>query len=103
MIMGKSLNELTDDELKTISDLAALFFTPVEIALMLEVDDVAFKMACKTKTPFGSKVFDAYNSGHLQGQVDLRTGIMKMAKAGSSPAQTMALDILKQAKSKMID
>ncbi len=98
--MVKSLNELTDVDLKTITDLAALFFVPAEIAMMLKLNETEFKAACNnTRT----KVYDAYYSGYLQGQVEIRTGIMKMAKAGSSPAQTMALEILKQAKSKMID
>jgi hypothetical protein len=98
--MGKSLNELTDDDLKTVTDLAALFFTPSEISIMLELDDSAMVAACKMNS---HKVYKAFQSGYLQGQIDLRTGIMKMAKAGSSPAQTMALDILKNSKSKMIN
>lgn len=100
--MDKFLNDLKEEDLKLISDLAGLFFTPSEIAMMIEVDDIDFKMACKMR-PANKKIFDAYNSGYLQGQVELRTGIMKMAKAGSSPAQTMALEILKQSKSKTID
>lgn len=98
--MPKSLNELTAEELKQITDLSALFFTPREIAKMLEFQESDFVKACKTN---GGAIHDAFYGGYLQGQVDLRTGIMKMAKAGSSPAQTMALELLKQTKLKLLE
>ena len=98
--MPKSLNDLSTEELKQITDLSALFFTPRDIAKMLEFNETDFAKECKASD---SKIHDAYYSGYLQGQVDLRTGIMKMAKAGSSPAQTMALELLKQTKLKLLE
>lgn len=89
----------SDDELLEITRLAGLFFTPAEIALMLELDSTFYIDV----TVIGSNSYKAFNGGRLQGEVDLRTGIMKMAKAGSSPAQTMALEMLKASKIKLMD
>lgn len=98
--MRKSLSEITEVEIKTIESLAALFFIPQEIALMLEINEAEFLEACNDEN---SQLARAFNGGFLQGQVDLRTGVMKMAKAGSSPAQTMGMELLKKAKVKMLD
>lgn len=98
--MQKSLNELAQDQLNEITTLAALFFTPREIAQMLELPAEAFISECCIE---GGVLYKAFYSGRLQGEVDLRTGIMKMAKAGSTPAQAMAMDMLKLSKVKLLD
>ncbi len=98
--MQKSLNEITEEDLQKITDLAALFFSPREIAIMLEIpaDDFIILSALAD-----SKIYNAFQSGRLQSEVDLRRSIIKLAKSGSSPAQTMSLDILKLSKVKMLD
>jgi hypothetical protein len=98
--MQRSLIDITDSDLKEIQKLAGLFFTPKEIAVMLEMNPTAFYSACNVE---GNDIYNAFTGGRLQGEVDLRESIMKMAKAGSSPAQTMALDMLKQSKLKLMD
>ncbi len=98
--MQKSLNDITAEDVKEIERLAGLFFTPKEISLMLEINPSGFFSACSVEE---NKIYNAFQGGRLQGEVDLRTSIMKMAKAGSSPAQTMTLDMLKQSKIKLLD
>ena len=93
--------QYSNDTLKQITELAALFFTPREVAMMLELDIDLFVMECEL-SPDG-KGYLAFHSGRLQSEVDLRKSIMKLAKSGSSPAQTMVLDILLKSKVKMID
>lgn len=98
--MPKSLADLTGADLQQVKDLAALFFTPREIAVMLEVDPLAFCDLCLAE---GTTIYQAFQGGRLQAEVDLRTSITKLAKSGSSPAQTMAMDLLKQSRAKMLD
>ena len=93
--------QYSNDILIQITELAALFFTPREVAMMLEIDIDQFVMECDL-TPNG-KGYIAFHSGRLQSEVDIRKSILKLAKSGSSPAQTMVLDILQKSKVKMID
>ena len=91
--MLKYLNDITEEDLIEIKKLASLFFSPIEIAEMLEIDELSFISACKIQS---SKIYPYYRGGFYEGQIDLRTGIMKMAKAGSTPAQTMGLELVKK-------
>lgn len=98
--MQKYLVDLVDADFSQIKDLAALFFTPREIAIMLELPADLFIMECNNEN---SRCYEAFQGGRLQQEVDLRTSILKLAKSGSSPAQTMAMDLLKQSKVKLLD
>lgn len=98
--MQKYLCSLSDADFTEIKNLAALFFTPREIAVMLELPADLFVQECAT---IDTKCYLAFHAGRLQQEVDLRTSIIKLAKSGSSPAQTMAMDLLKQSKIKIID
>jgi hypothetical protein len=93
--MPKSLNELTDEDLKLVEELASYFFTPREIAVMVEVDPEGIM----DHVPF----YNAFQKGRLQSEMELRKSIIKLARAGSSPAQTMSLDLLHKSKVKMLD
>ncbi len=95
--MQKSLNDITPTDLEEITRLAGLFFTAAEIAIMLEYEVATFCDATRNET---HAVFKAFQGGNYQGQIDLRSGIMKMAKAGSTPAQTMGMDLFKEWKIK---
>lgn len=78
-----------------IKELAALLFTPAEIAFMLEIDENDVSLS-------DGLYYRAYQEGRLQAEVDLRNSIFKLAKSGSSPAQQMMLDILKKSNAKMV-
>jgi hypothetical protein len=98
--MLKSLSEFTEEDLQEIFNLAALFFTPREIASIRGFETNPFIEACDTE---GTKFYEHFDGGRKQGEIDIRKGIIKMAAAGSTPAQTMAMDLLKQSKLKMMD
>lgn len=95
--MPKSLNDITD--LKEVEELAMVFFTPLEIATIIEVPFAEVEVAlCEEDSLF----YKAFHKGRLQSEYDLRKSIVKLAKSGSSPAQTMAMDLLMKSKIKMI-
>lgn len=98
--MQKSLNDITSEELAEVERLAALYFTPREIALMLQVKFPEILIQFDNEH---GEFYDAFQSGRLQSEVDLRKGILQLAKAGSSPAQTMAMDLFNKSKAKMLD
>jgi hypothetical protein len=90
---------LSEEQKKEITDLAAVFFTPKEIAVIMEwfYENVAEDMQDQE-----SDFYKAYYKGRLQSEYDLRKSVVKLAKSGSSPAQTMAMDMLNKSKLKMI-
>lgn len=96
----KSLVNLVDSDFQEIRNLAALFFTPREVATMLELPATEFVAECDNEH---SLCFVAFHGGRLQAEVDLRKSVLMLAKSGSSPAQTMALDMLNKSKLKMMD
>ncbi len=98
--MQKSLNDITPEDLQQIEALAALFFTPKEIAVMLEIKQKEMAEAIDDED---NDVYRAFQGGRLQSEADLRKSIVKLAKSGSSPAQTMSLDLLTKSKIKMLD
>lgn len=98
--MQKSLDDITEADFEEIKAMAAVFFTPKEIAMVLEVDITAFIDACGLE---GTKLYNAFFSGRLHSEYELRKSIVKLAKSGSSPAQTMSLDMLKISIMKMME
>ena len=91
---------LNEDELKKIRELAGLFFAPKEIAIIMQLPTEAF---CKTCQREGSAVYQSFLAGRLEQEALVRKSIVDFAKKGSTPAQTMALDLLKLSAAKMID
>lgn len=95
--MPKSLNDITD--WKEVEELAMVFFTPQEIATILEVPFTEIEESLMDEQ---TAFYIAFHKGRLQSEYDLRKSIVKLAKSGSSPAQTMAMDLLQKSKLKMI-
>jgi hypothetical protein len=98
--MLKSLSDINAQDLVLIEDLAGLFFTPKKIALMVEISATDMHVAMLNEE---SDIYIAFQKGRLQKEVDLRRSILKLANAGSSPAQTMSLDIFNKSKAEMLD
>lgn len=98
--MPKSLNDITAEDLLEVESLAALFFSPREISVMLEVypDELLNQLDLRE-----GSFYRSFQKGRLQSEVNLRKAIMQLAKAGSSPAQTMAMDLLRKSSAKMLD
>jgi hypothetical protein len=82
--------KFTDQQLKEIEDYSKLFFSPSDIALIIEVDEEQFLNEIAVKTSPAGK---AFYTGKLLAEVILRKSIFDLAEAGSSPAQNLLLKI----------
>jgi hypothetical protein len=90
---------LSDAELEEVKSLAAVFFTPKEIAIILKQPEGEFIAMCEnTENPIGKTFW----SGWLESEYEQRKAIINLSKSGSSPAQTMVNEMIKQGKLKMI-
>lgn len=98
--MLTSLNEITEDILVMVEELAKHFFTPREVATMLEIDESLMMDNMNDAT---SPLNRRYNKGFLTSEYELRKCILQLALSGSSPAQTMAKDIKDKATIKKLD
>ncbi len=83
---------LTEEQLKSIEEMSALFFSSEEIADNLEIDHIEFSMLIELKQ---GTAYRAYRKGRLQTEVDLRLAIKMAALNGSSPAQNLMVQFLK--------
>jgi AcrR family transcriptional regulator len=86
--------ELSDEELQMIESMGANGFTPAEIAEVLEINRPSFEHYF---SDHDGQIYKRYRKGYLQAQLTLRERIMKDAKNGSSPAQTLMKKIFDDA------
>ena len=98
--MLKSLDDITEADLLEIRNMAGVFFTPRQIAIAMEIDQESFIYACQDKN---HPCFNAFEGGRLLNEYKVRQSVVKLAISGSSPAQTMALDMIKTSTMKMMD
>lgn len=87
-----SLITLNDDQLKEVERMAAAAFSPKDISYQLEVDHSVIREWMNDEE---SAFFKAYKKGQLTTTLLLRERIFKDANNGSSPAQTLANNLLK--------
>lgn len=73
---------LTPEQLIEIEEFAALHFSNDEIAIIMEV--------CETKLQCNSAK-KAISKGRLKSEAEVWQSIFRLAKQGSSPAQTLAI------------
>lgn len=83
--------EWSDDELTMIETMGGTGFTPEEIAEVLLMDEELFLQYFADKD---GVVYKRYRKGMLLAALTLRQRIFKDAGHGSSPAQTLAKNIL---------
>lgn len=76
---------------------AALFYSPVQVGVMvgIDADDIEIMM-----NDTSSEFYKAYYSGYYSADIKLRNSIMKLATAGSSPAQAMMMKYQVQTETK---
>lgn len=77
----------TTQELKRIEELAALFLTPSEIALDLDVPAEKFKFELSMSDSDASK---AYRRGKLGQKIEVRRQMALLARVGSPSALEMS-------------
>lgn len=90
----------SNEQIDQVKELASVFFTPKEIAVILEFDELEFVRDCQDES---SMIGKAFLGGKLQSELKIRKSIIQLANSGSSPAQAMSLDIIKQSNLKMLD
>ena len=78
---------LNDQQLHEIEELAGLFLTPDEIAILLDIDQAAF-IACLRDT--NSPAYKHYFRGKTVSKKQIRQNIIKMARHGSPQAEELA-------------
>lgn len=80
---------LTEEHYSEIERMAALFFSPADIAMNLEVDPEEFSILILAGDTLESK---AYAKGRLTTDMQLRAAILQSALNGSSPSQQLMKD-----------
>lgn len=89
--------ELNTEQLDMLNKCGQLLLAPADVALFMQLDEDSVELMLKDKTHAGHA---RYHTGRIETEIDLRASILKFAKAGSSPAQTMAKQLLDSLKSK---
>jgi hypothetical protein len=102
------MNELhlKEEQKEEIEALAGLRFPPEIIAVIMEIDIATFLKNYGYKDYDINKILDKYNAqselfktverGRLRAEAEVRKSIFDMAKAGSSPAQSMVREMIKE-------
>lgn len=96
--MLKYLSDITPELQNEINRLGGLFFTPKDIAVMLEIDIEFMATQCANEN---SPIYKKWRGGWLEAEIELRTANKKMAKAGSSQAQSAMLELLEKQQIKL--
>ena len=89
---------MIDQNESFLSDLesySSLMFSRGEIAVILEVDPLELSELLDDSQSPASR---AFQRGRLKREAELRKGIFDLAQNGSSPAQTMAIKLIENAK-----
>jgi hypothetical protein len=84
--------DLTEDELKMAEDCGSAQMTLPELELIFNQfseDELSLAMANK-ETPF----YQAFHRGRLLAEMEVRQAIFLQAKNGSSPAQSLAMQLI---------
>lgn len=89
------VTELSDDILKQVEDLAGLFYTPKQVALICEIPANEFETAMSNES---SALYKAYWKGYFTAEIEFRKEVKKASNYGSSPAQTLLAKIIENHK-----
>lgn len=88
------LSNYTNDQLEAIKKFAALFFTPREIAVLIDVEQSKLHTDIMiTKTSPASK---AYHKGKLEQEVIIRENLILLSNKNSTTAQEQVLELIKK-------
>jgi len=78
----------TDDEIEKIKELAGLFFTYEEIAVLMKKDKGAFIKACRSEN---TAAYGAYMFGKTDAEYKIRKKTQERALKGSPAAEEIML------------
>lgn len=77
---------LTEQQIKEIEELAGLFLTADEIAILLDIDVDLFMKTIHTKK---GPIYKAYFKGKTRSKKQIRENVVKLARNGSPQAEEM--------------
>lgn len=84
------MDQLSDDILLEIQEMASLFFSPETIAQVIGVEKDRFVDMLSDPS---HRAAQAFHKGSIMSEVELRRSVIKLAKQGSSPAQTLSIKL----------
>lgn len=94
--METSLNK---EQLDQVRMCAGLFYSPIEVALMLGLDVQSFLKAVRNEA---TAEYKSYHGGRLQADLEYRKKVYDLAvKAGSSPAQMLLDKMISKSEAKL--
>jgi hypothetical protein len=93
MLKGSPIMDENSELLSKISEYSGLFFTPEEIAILLEMNLVEFKKCLRNKD---SKTYKAYMMGKLTTMAEIRKNQITLARNGSPNAETLIEKLRKE-------
>jgi len=88
------LKELSEDQLSELEAMAKLMLSISDIAIILEVDEHAFRQVMEDKQ---ADPWKRFQSGRMKSIAEVRKSIFDLAANGSSPAQTEAMKLIRDA------
>ena len=84
---------LNEEQLKEIEEYAGLMFTIKEIAIIMNLSYSDLKEEVKNEN---GNVYLSFKKGRLLIEAKIRKSIFDLAEDGSSPAQSLSLDLIKK-------
>lgn len=91
--------QLSEDELKNITRMAAAAYTPYQVAFAMGINKDAFTAAI---TEDNNPISIAYFKGLYSSELAVRESVFQLARAGSSPAQTLTLRMLDETRKNLL-
>ena len=92
--------ELNSEQIAQIEYLAGLFYTPKQIAVMIDVSVRDFSVEIQIED---SAIHRAYWKGWYEADLEFREAVKRLSTLGSSPAQTMIAKMIEESKMQRID
>ena len=86
--------ELNEDQLNELEAMAKLMLSKSDIAIILEVDEHDFMEIMEDKQ---ADPYRRFQSGRMKSIAEVRKSIFDLAANGSSPAQTEAMKLIREA------
>ena len=88
------MKQLTEEQIKTIEEMAELFYAFEQICINAEVDPEDYHEDFYNNL---GEFYTAYMTGYLKGDIALRQSIQTSANNGSHPAQQLLLKLQEEA------
>jgi len=90
---------MTEEQLQEIEKFGGLLYPPDKVAVIVGMSAKAFRAELEDEE---SPIYQAYYRGLYLSEAAIRESVLTHAKAGSSPAQQLALQFLEEVKISLI-